>query len=184
MRILIGVDGSESSFDAVRMAARLVDPARDAVAIYFSPLELQKRLPGRSQTVVDDTVSAVVEEARRLLPGDLAARAETHHVHGPVAHAMQPVAGEILGDELPVAGDAPFLDRAEELRAAVAAVPGAEALVESKLRAAEILLERNVFIEARRRDAAAGHLEREGAQAVTPFPASAKRRSSFHCMAA
>ena len=53
MRILIGVDGSASSLDAVRMAGRLVDPARDDVAVYFSPMELEKRLLGRSRRIVD-----------------------------------------------------------------------------------------------------------------------------------
>jgi nucleotide-binding universal stress UspA family protein len=69
MRILIGVDGSASSFDAVRMAACLVDPARDAVAIYFSPLELENRLFGRSRQIIDGAAAALFEEACSLLPG-------------------------------------------------------------------------------------------------------------------
>jgi hypothetical protein len=42
MKILIGVDGSPASLDAVRFASRLVDPTNDAVAIYFSPLERER----------------------------------------------------------------------------------------------------------------------------------------------
>lgn len=72
MKILIGVDGSETSFDGVRLAARLVDPARDRVAIYFSPLELEKRLPGRPRTIVDGAAAALFEEASGLLPGGFA----------------------------------------------------------------------------------------------------------------
>lgn len=68
MKILIGVDGSETSLDAVRLVARLVDPARDGVAVYFSPLELEKRLPGRPRSIVDGAAAALFEEACGLLP--------------------------------------------------------------------------------------------------------------------
>ena len=47
MKVLIGVDGSPLSLDAVRMVARLIDPARDEVAIYFSPTELERQLQGQ-----------------------------------------------------------------------------------------------------------------------------------------
>ncbi|MFM8633381.1 MAG: universal stress protein [Planctomycetia bacterium] len=68
MKILIGVDGSRASLDAVRMAARLVDPARDQVAVYFSPTELEKRLLGQSRKIVDGAAAALFEEACSLLP--------------------------------------------------------------------------------------------------------------------
>ena len=69
MKFLIGVDGSASSLDAVRSAARLLDPAVDEVAVYFSPMELEKRLVGRSRRIVDGAAAALFEEARSLLPG-------------------------------------------------------------------------------------------------------------------
>jgi nucleotide-binding universal stress UspA family protein len=69
MKILIGVDGSESSLDAVRMVGRLVDPSCDEVAIYFSPMELEKRLLGRSRRIIDGAAAALYEEACSLLPG-------------------------------------------------------------------------------------------------------------------
>jgi hypothetical protein len=69
MKILIGVDGSASSLDAVRMVGRLVDPSRDEVAVYFSPMELEKRLIGRSQP--DHR-----RRRRRALRGSLLAPAE------------------------------------------------------------------------------------------------------------
>ena len=69
MKILIGVDGSASSLDAVRMVGRLIDPARDEVAIYFSPMELEKRLLGRSRRIIDGAAAALFEEACSLLPG-------------------------------------------------------------------------------------------------------------------
>ena len=72
MKVLIGVDGSAASLDAVRMAGRLVDPARDEVAIYFSPMELEKRLLGRSHRIVDGAAAALFEEACGLLPAGFA----------------------------------------------------------------------------------------------------------------
>jgi len=72
MKILIGVDGSPASLDAVRFAGRLVDPTNDAVAIYFSPLELEKKLLGRSRRIVDGAAAALFEEACSLLPAGFA----------------------------------------------------------------------------------------------------------------
>jgi nucleotide-binding universal stress UspA family protein len=68
MKILIGVDGSASSLDAVRMAGLLLDPHRDQVAVYFSPMELEKRLLGRSRRIIDGAAAALFEEACSLLP--------------------------------------------------------------------------------------------------------------------
>lgn len=72
MKVLIGVDGSPLSLDAVRMVARLIDPSRDEVAIYFSPTELERRLPGQSATVVRGASAALFAEARVLLPTEFA----------------------------------------------------------------------------------------------------------------
>jgi nucleotide-binding universal stress UspA family protein len=72
MKILIGVDGSASSLDAVRMVGQLVDATRDEVAIYFSPMELEKRLLGRSRRIIDGDAAALFEEACSLLPGGFA----------------------------------------------------------------------------------------------------------------
>ncbi len=68
MKLLIGVDGSPASFDAVRMAARLIDPARDEVAIYFSPSELRSGVVKQGERVVDGLTQALFAEARGLLP--------------------------------------------------------------------------------------------------------------------
>lgn len=72
MKILIGVDGSQASLDAVRLAARLIHPASDQVAIYFSPMELEKRLFGKSRKIIDGAAAALFEEACGLLPSGLA----------------------------------------------------------------------------------------------------------------
>jgi nucleotide-binding universal stress UspA family protein len=76
MKILIAVDGSQSSLDAVRMTGRLLDPAKDHVAVYFSPMELEKRLFGRSRRIVEGAAAALFEEACGLLPGGFASPPE------------------------------------------------------------------------------------------------------------
>lgn len=68
MKLLIGVDGSPASFDAVRMAARLIDSARDEVAVYFSPSELRSGVVKQGERVVDGVTDALFAEARGLLP--------------------------------------------------------------------------------------------------------------------
>ena len=74
MKILIGVDGSPSSLDAVRLVGRLADPAVDSVAIYFSPAHLEATLSGRSHAIVEGAAAALFEEARGLLPAAFAGK--------------------------------------------------------------------------------------------------------------
>jgi nucleotide-binding universal stress UspA family protein len=76
MRILIGVDGSAAACDAVRMAAQLVDPATDLVALYYSPRELEKRVPDSSRSIIGGAAAAVFADARDLLPAEMAPRVE------------------------------------------------------------------------------------------------------------
>ena len=71
----------------------------------------------------------------------LAARADADHVHRAVAHAVIAVAGEVLGRELPVAGDQPLVDAADHLGAALAPVPRVEQQVEVELVAADVVEE-------------------------------------------
>lgn len=76
MNILIGVDGSATSLDAVRLAAGLLNPARDAVTIYFSPLELEKRLAAQARVIVEGAEAALFEEVCGLLPAGMARKPE------------------------------------------------------------------------------------------------------------
>ena len=76
MRMLIAVDGSKPALDAVRMAGRLLDPATDLVALYYSPRDLEKRVPQASRSIIGGAAAAVFDDARAALPADVAARAE------------------------------------------------------------------------------------------------------------
>ncbi|RLS84372.1 MAG: universal stress protein, partial [Planctomycetota bacterium] len=76
MRVLIAVDGSKPALDAVRMAGRLLDPASDLVALYYSPRDLEKRVPQASRSIIGGAAAAVFDDARGALPADVAARAE------------------------------------------------------------------------------------------------------------
>ncbi len=67
MKVLIGVDGSAASMEAVSLVGRLVDPRADEVAIYFSPAELERRMPW-GQTLVEGASKALFEEAEARLP--------------------------------------------------------------------------------------------------------------------
>src|SRR4030095_13341444 len=67
-----------------------------------------------------------------------------------VADAVVTVAGKVLGRELPVARDQPLVDAADDLGAALAAVPGVEQQVEVELVASEVLEEgRGIGVPAR-----------------------------------
>lgn len=72
MKILIGLDGSPKSLDAVRLVGRLIDPRNDEVDFYFSPLEMERRLPAAQRTIVDAAVEALRAEAATGLPRDIA----------------------------------------------------------------------------------------------------------------
>ncbi|MFM8735318.1 MAG: universal stress protein [Pirellulales bacterium] len=76
MRILVGVDGSEAALDAVRMVARLVDPATDLVALYYSPRDLERRVPAASRSIIGGAAAAVFDDARDALPAEVARTAE------------------------------------------------------------------------------------------------------------
>lgn len=76
MRLLIAVDGSGPALDAVRLAATFLDPAADLVALYYSPRDLEKRVPAASRSIIGGAAAAVFADARDALPAALAARAE------------------------------------------------------------------------------------------------------------
>lgn len=75
MKVLIAVDGSPASLDAVSLAGSLIDPAADEVAIYFSPAELSRRLPWGPQ-LVEGATAALFHEACERLPAAMARKPE------------------------------------------------------------------------------------------------------------
>jgi nucleotide-binding universal stress UspA family protein len=82
MKLLIGVDGSAGSFEAVRLAGRLVDAARDQIAFYYSPVEVPLKSgddvnPEMQQRVRQALADAVFAEARKRLPEPLASEVHT-----------------------------------------------------------------------------------------------------------
>lgn len=76
MRVLIAVDGSKPALDAVRLAGSMLDPSADLVALYYSPRDLEKRVPQVSRSIVGGAAAAVFEDARAALPADIAPRVE------------------------------------------------------------------------------------------------------------
>ena len=76
MRVLIAVDGSNPSLDAARLAGAFVDPATDLVALYYSPRDLEKRVPQASRSIVGGAAAAVFADARDALPAAVRGRVE------------------------------------------------------------------------------------------------------------
>ena len=106
MKILIGVDGSADSLEAVRQAAELMVPVKDSVAFYYSPVAIRLPATRSSQAhLVEDAraamAKAVFERATSILPSDLRAGLETiigtrHPKHGLLAAADEVGAGLIV----------------------------------------------------------------------------------------
>src|ERR1700687_382928 len=87
-------------------------------------------------------LQAAGEQALPHVAAAAAARADPDQIDRAVADVVIAVAAEILGRELPVARHQPFLDAAQNLGAAVAAVPAVERLVEIPGEIAEIINKR------------------------------------------
>jgi nucleotide-binding universal stress UspA family protein len=82
MKILIGVDGSNGSFESVKLAARLVNPARDQIAFYYSPADVPLKAgndssPEMQQRVRQALADAVFAEAKKRLSEPLASEVHT-----------------------------------------------------------------------------------------------------------
>ncbi len=85
MKVLIGVDGSSGSFEAIRQAVSLLAPDRDQVGLFYSPPEFQLR----SDAHLED---ATVERARTAL-----ARAVYDEARGKLPEALRGSVHEITG---------------------------------------------------------------------------------------
>jgi hypothetical protein len=69
MKMLIAVDGSPASLDAAALAGKLINPAVDDVAIYFSPAEVSRRMPWGPQLVEGATAALLLVRRPAGLPG-------------------------------------------------------------------------------------------------------------------
>jgi nucleotide-binding universal stress UspA family protein len=95
MKLLIGVDGSNGSFAAIKLAVQLIDRARDQIAFYYSPVEVPLKSdedagPEMRQRARQALADAVFAEARKRLPEPLAS--EVHTIVG----TQQPAHGLII----------------------------------------------------------------------------------------
>ena len=75
MKVLVGIDGSDGSFEAATQAARLLDPSNDSMVLYYSPPQartgagqIDPRLLERGRTAMADVV---FDAARQRLPAAL-----------------------------------------------------------------------------------------------------------------
>lgn len=107
MKVLIGVDGSEGSFAAVRQTGRLLSAAADQVALYYSPPDLQRASPSAAAQAAAESVSqslvrAVMDEARQHLPQPLGD--QVHEIVGtqPPRHGLIVAADEWRADLIAV----------------------------------------------------------------------------------
>jgi hypothetical protein len=156
--------------DGARPAEEPPQLTAPALAVFLAAAEVvghERRVlvRGRDRRVVraqegDHGVAEVreghVEPARflalRHVAPALAARPDADHVDRAVAHAVIAIAREVLRRELPVAGDQPLVNAADDLGAAFAAVPRVEQQIEVELVAAEVLEERRGRAVPRRPD--------------------------------
>ena len=90
MKALIGIDGSEGSFLALRQAAQLLSPERDQIGLYYSP-------PGGAATAGLDQV--VVERGTAAIADALFVAAQSHVPAGFVGKLSQ-----ITGSQPPRTG--------------------------------------------------------------------------------
>lgn len=69
MKVLIGVDGSANSFEAVRLAAKLLSPSKDSIALYYAPPHGWSPWGSRVDEATRRTISsAIMVEAKSHLP--------------------------------------------------------------------------------------------------------------------
>jgi nucleotide-binding universal stress UspA family protein len=95
MKVLIGVDGSSGSFEAIALVSRIVDAGRDQIALYYSAAEMLQGPAGQSEPGIRDRArqalaDAVFVEAKKRLPAAL--RDGVHTIAG----AQRPAHGLLV----------------------------------------------------------------------------------------
>jgi nucleotide-binding universal stress UspA family protein len=92
MRYLIGVDGSEGSFEAVRFVNGLFNAAKDDIVLYYRPIEITVK-------VQTEAISEMHERVREALAETIFADAIKH-----LPSAAHTSVRKILGKQLPAHG--------------------------------------------------------------------------------
>jgi nucleotide-binding universal stress UspA family protein len=92
MHVLIGVDASANSFEAVRLASRLLSPERDEIRLYYSPPDVNISGP-------DELVPDLTRRARKALSESVFAEARLH-----VPPGMHPRLTTVEGSDPPRQG--------------------------------------------------------------------------------
>jgi nucleotide-binding universal stress UspA family protein len=100
MKAVVGIDGSENSFDAIVQACRMLDPERDCLALYCAMPHVQVGIPAAHD---------VAERGRAKLSQSILARAALH-----VPEAWKGRFQRIVGADDPSRG---ILNTAQELAA-------------------------------------------------------------------
>jgi nucleotide-binding universal stress UspA family protein len=82
MKVLVGIDGSEGGWEALRQAAWWITPQRDQLVAYYAPPRVKVAKRGGSPDDLTERMRlgvahAVFDEARGRLPGELASGMET-----------------------------------------------------------------------------------------------------------
>lgn len=107
MKLLIGVDGSNGSFEAAALATKWINPAQDQVAFYYSPVDIPFKASQASATELHERArqalaEAVFAEARKRLPEAL--RDKVHTIVGTQkpAHGLTAAAEDWRADVIVV----------------------------------------------------------------------------------
>jgi nucleotide-binding universal stress UspA family protein len=117
MKVLIAIDGSAGSFEAVRQASQLLPRAEDRVVLFYAPPGIQLEHETATPQVLDrartSIAGAIFDEAKQLLPAHLLATCETILGTGSPKQGI-PAAARNWGAEL-IAVGARGLSRIERL---------------------------------------------------------------------
>lgn len=103
MKVLIGIDGSENAYDAIRQVSALLSPEQDQIALFYAAPEVQiSQIPPPSEEMrlraKKALADAVMEEAIRHLPEEFHARVETIVGHQQPAHGLTTAADSWRAD--------------------------------------------------------------------------------------
>lgn len=103
MRVLIGVDGTDGSLEAVRLVARLFASDTDPVVLYYSPPSIAyHQAPAPDATtqsrLLSAMIDAVFERARAEFPENMKARVECVAGSQAARHGLLIAADEVRAD--------------------------------------------------------------------------------------